>query len=210
MVNAGNLVRANDTAPLVVINQITPVFVTFAVPEARLAELKAAMTRGRVAVSASAPNQAGPADTGHITFVDNLVDRSTGTIRVKATFPNGPRHLWPGQFVNVTVTLGALANAVVVPTTAVQTGPNGQYVYVVGAAAGTRGGGGGTGAAGGGPAVQLRPVTVDRTLGNEIVVSSGVTAGETVVTDGQVRLTPGARISVKPSGAPPAERKAAS
>ncbi len=194
MVNAGNLVRANDAAPLVVINQISPVFVSFAVPEARLAELKRAMARGPVVVAAIPPSEAGPADAGRVTFVDNLVDRSTGTIRVKATFPNGQRRLWPGQFVNVTVTLDTIPQAVVMPTTAVQTGPQGQYVYVVSA---------------GGSTVALRPVVVNRTMGAEIVVSSGVRAGETVVTDGQVRLTPGARISVKSPGADAPGRKAA-
>ncbi|MEQ1870868.1 MAG: efflux RND transporter periplasmic adaptor subunit [Vicinamibacterales bacterium] len=209
MVNAGNLVRANDATPLVIINQVTPVYVSFAVPEARLAELRRSMAAGRVVVSASAPNAAGPADTGHVTFVDNLVDRTTGTIRVKATFANAQRHLWPGQFVNVSVVLSTLPDAVLVPATAVQNGPQGPYAYVVAtkpADAGT------TSAPGaGGPGVELRLVTVGQNVGDDIVVLSGVTAGETVVTDGQIRLTPGARVSIKPAGGPAAPgRKVAS
>jgi multidrug efflux system membrane fusion protein len=122
-----------------------------------------------------------PAAVGHITFVDNQVDQTTGTIKVKATFPNENRRLWPGQFLNVVVRLTTIPHAMVVPSVAVQTGPQGPYVYVVK----------------GGKTVELRPVTVDRTAGTETVVKTGVTAGDMVVTDGQLRLLPGSSVTIK-------------
>src|SRR6266542_6336574 len=131
MVHAGNLVRANDTTPLVVINQVTPINVTFAIPEARLAEVKRYMAQGSLTVEAQPPNDPGIASKGRIGFVDNQVDPTTGTIRLKGTFPNANRRLWPGQFVNVAVTLTTDPTALVVPTTAVQSGQQGQYVFIV-------------------------------------------------------------------------------
>jgi multidrug efflux system membrane fusion protein len=181
MVHAGNLVRANDTTPLVVINQVTPINVTFAIPEARLAEVKRYMAQGTLTVDARAPNDAAPASKGRISFVDNQVDATTGTIRMKGTFPNNDRRLWPGQFVNVAVTLTTDPNALVVPTTAVQNGQQGQYVFVVKPD----------------QTAELRAVTVARAEGADTVLATGVTAGETVVTDGQLRLVPGSRVSVK-------------
>jgi membrane fusion protein, multidrug efflux system len=188
MVHAGNLVRANDTTPLVVINQIAPINVTFAIPESQLPAFKRYMAQGTVHVVAQPPNETGPAASGRITFVDNAVDQSTGTIKLKGTFANESRHLWPGQFVNVAVTLTTEPNAVVVPTPAVQTGQQGQFVFVVKAD----------------QTVELRPVTATRSIGAETVIDSGLKRGETVVTDGQLRLTPGARISVKSASAPKA------
>jgi multidrug efflux system membrane fusion protein len=181
MVNEGNLVRANDATPLVVINQVTPIYVSFGVPEARLPELKQYMARGSVKVEALAPNDSGAPSVGRITFVDNTVDATTGTIRIKGTFPNDTRHLWPGQFVNVSVTLTTDPHAVVVPTAAVQTGQQGQYVFVVKPD----------------QTVELRAVTVARAMDTESVIKQGLKPGETVVTDGQLRLNPGSRISVK-------------
>ena len=181
MVNEGNLVRANDVTPLVVINQVTPLYVSFGIPEARLPELKRYMAQGSVKVEALAPNDTGAPSVGRITFVDNTVDATTGTIRIKGTFPNETRHLWPGQFVNVSVTLMTDPRAIVVPTAAVQTGQQGQYVFVVKPD----------------QTVELRTITVARTMANETVIQQGLKAGETVVTDGQLRLTPGTRISVK-------------
>ena len=181
MVHEGNLVRANDATPLVVINQVTPINVTFGIPEARLPELKQYMTRGSVKVEALAPNDTGDPSVGRITFVDNAVDPTTGTIRIKGMFPNESRHLWPGQFVNVTVTLTTDPHAIVVPTTAVQTSQTGQYVFIVKPD----------------QTVELRTVTVVRAADAETVIKQGLKAGETVVTDGQLRLTPGSRISVK-------------
>jgi multidrug efflux system membrane fusion protein len=181
MVHAGNLVRANDTTPLVIINQVSPIYVTFGVPEARLPELKQYMARGTVKVAARAPNDVAAPSDGHIAFVDNTVDAMTGTIKIKGTFPNEARHLWPGQFVNVAVTLTTDQHAVVVPTTAVQAGQQGQYVFVVKPD----------------QTVELRNVQVARTADAESVIRQGLKPGETVVTDGQLRLVAGSRVSIK-------------
>jgi multidrug efflux system membrane fusion protein len=181
MVHEGNLVRANDVTALVVINQVTPINVTFGIPEARLPDLKHYMAKGSVKVEALAPSDTGEPSVGRITFVDNAVDPTTGTIRIKGVFPNEARHLWPGQFVNVAVTLTTDPHAIVVPTTAVQTSQTGQYVFVVKAD----------------QTVDLRTVTVARAADDGTVIKEGLKAGETVVTDGQLRLTPGSRISVK-------------
>jgi multidrug efflux system membrane fusion protein len=181
MVHAGNLVRANDTTPLVVINQVTPINVSFALPEARLAELKRYMAAGSLKVAARPPNDDRSAAIGRISFVDNQVDPSTGTIRLKGSFSNEDRRLWPGQFVNVVVTLTTDPRAVVVPTTAVQAGQQGQYVFVIK----------------NDQTADLRTVTVARTVANESIIQQGLTPGETVVTDGQLRLVPGSRVSIK-------------
>jgi len=185
MVHAGNLVRANDTAPLVVINQIAPINVTFAVPENRLAEVKRFMAQGTLTVVAQPPNDPAAASKGRISFVDNQVDLSTGTIRLKGTFANDNRRLWPGQYVNVKVTLTTDPSALVVPTPAVQTGQQGDYVFVVKPD----------------QTVELRNITVARAEGSETVIAQGLSPGETVVTDGQLRLVPGSHISVKSADA---------
>jgi multidrug efflux system membrane fusion protein len=185
MVHEGNLVRANDTTPLVVINQVTPMAVTFAVPEARLPELKRFMAAGALHVTALPPGDDGPPAVGRITFIDNAVAEDTGTIRVKGTFPNTDRRLWPGQFVNVVVTLTTDPKAIVVPSVAVQNGQQGLYVFVVKDD----------------QTVEMRPVTVNRTNGAETVMASGVQPGETIVTDGHLRLVPGSLVSAKGAGA---------
>ena len=190
MVYAGNLVRANDTATLVVtVNQVAPIYVTFGIPEARLQELKQYMAEGPVRVEAQLPNATGPASAGHITFVDNTVDPTTGTIKVKASFPNDDRRLWPGLFANVVVTLKTDPSAIVVPLSALQTGPQGLYMFVVKSD----------------QTVELRPVTAGRTTGTQAVITDGLKPGETVVSDGQIRLVPGSRISLKsvPAGNAP-------
>jgi membrane fusion protein, multidrug efflux system len=181
MVHEGNLVRAQDTAPLVVINQVSPIYVSFAVPESRLAELKHFISLGTLAVEAQPPNDQVASSHGHITFVDNNVDQTTGTIRVKATFTNEDRRLWPGQFVNVIVALTKDPTAVVVPTAAVQVGQQGQYTYVVKPD----------------HSVEYRTVVVERTAGLETVIKSGLKPAETVVTDGHLRLVAGSRVSIK-------------
>jgi multidrug efflux system membrane fusion protein len=181
MVNAGNLVRANDQAALVTINQVSPIYVSFALPEPLLPDLRRYMSRGTLRVEARPSSGDDHLAVGNITFVDNAVDLSTGTIRVKGTFPNGDRQLWPGQFVNVVVRLATESAAIVVPTVAVQTGPEGSYVYLVKPD----------------QTVELRPVVVARVAGGETVIKDGVTEGDTVVTDGHLRLVPGSRISVK-------------
>jgi multidrug efflux system membrane fusion protein len=183
MVHEGNLVRANDTTPLVIINQVSPIYVTFGVPEAQLPELKRYMAKGSLHVEARSPTDPGPASTGRISFVDNAVDQTTGTIKIKGTFANADRRLWPGQFVNVVVTLTTDPTAIVVPATAVQNGQQGTYAFVVKPD----------------QTVELRPVAVARSNGTESVIASGLKPNETVVTDGQLRLVPGARVSIKGS-----------
>ncbi len=193
MVNEGNLVRANDTTPLVVINQVSPIFVSFSIPEARLPELKKYMARGSLRVTATPPNDEGPPSLGRIAFVDNAVDQATGTIRIKGTFPNDDRRLWPGQFVNVVVALASETNAIVVESAAVQAGQQGPFVFIVKAD----------------QSVELRPVAVGRANATETVIESGLKPGETVVTDGHLRLVPGSRISVKGQIEQPEEHKVA-
>lgn len=183
MVHAGNLVRANDQTPLVVINQVTPIYVSFGIPEGVLPDLRRYMAQGSLQVEARPANDEAPAATGRITFVDNAVDQTTGTIRIKGTFPNTNRRLWPGQFVNVVVRLTTDPSAIVVPSVAVQAGPEGQYVFLVKPD----------------KTVDFKRVTVARTSGSETILKDGVKAGDTVVTDGQLRLVPGSRISVKSS-----------
>ena len=187
-VHPGNLVRATDTTPIVTINKITPVYVSFSVPEAMLPDLKRYMARGKLAVTALPPNDQGAPAVGLINFIDNAVDPTTGQIKVKGTFPNTDRHLWPGQFVNVNVTLSTEPNAIVAPSLAVQTGQQGTYVFVVKPD----------------QTVDLRNVVVERTSGEQSVIKSGLAPGETVVTDGQLRLNPGTRVSVKNDQAPKA------
>jgi multidrug efflux system membrane fusion protein len=181
MVHAGNLVRANDAAALVIINQVSPIYVSFGIPESQLPEFKRYLAQRSLHVEARPPNETGAASIGRISFVDNAVDQTTGTIKIKGTFPNDDRRLWPGQFVNIIVTLATDSAAVVVPTVAVQAGQQGQYVFVVKPD----------------QTVELRTVTVARTSGNETIIKEGVKPGETVITDGQLRLVPGSRISVK-------------
>jgi multidrug efflux system membrane fusion protein len=180
MVKAGNLVTANDSKALVTINQTHPIYASFSVPGQLLPEL----TRNngsRVTVTASLPQNAGPPEEGMLTFVDNAVDTATGTILLKATFTNKDERLWPGQFVDIVVTLGQEADRIVAPASAVQTGQQGQYVFVVKDD----------------QTVELRVVKVGRIDETEAVIEKGLAAGETVVTDGQLRLVPGAKVEIK-------------
>ncbi len=185
-VKPGNLVKANDVPVLIVINQVTPIYLDFSVPEQYLADIKKYMTQSSLHVQATIPNDPGGVETGTVTFVDNTVDNTTGTIRLKATFANVQRRLWPGQYVNTVLTLTAIANATVVPSQALQTGQNGQFVFVI-REDGT---------------AESRPVATSRTLGGFTVIEKGVQAGETIVTDGQLRLIPGAKVSILPGAAP--------
>ena len=186
-VHPGNLIRAQDTNPIVTINKITPVYVSFSVPEAQLPALKRFIAaQGTLPATAIAPTESGTPSTGRVNFIDNAVDPTTGTIKVKGTFPNEDRRLWPGQFVNVTVRLTSDPKALVVPSAAVQTGQQGTFVFVVKPD----------------QTVELRMVAVARIAGDETVLASGVSPGDTVVTDGHLRLVPGSRISVKNSNAP--------
>lgn len=181
LVHRGSLVRANDATPLVVINQLAPAFVSFAVPARLLPQLRRDESRGSLRVLAAPAGSAESMMTGSLSFIDNVVDRASDTIRLKATFPNRDRTLWPGAFVDVTLQLSVEPRALVVPNASVQASQQGQYVYVVKSD----------------QTVELRPVTVAWTAGNDVVIQTGVTPGETVVTDGQLRLTPGARVSVR-------------
>ncbi len=167
---------------MVVINQLSPIYVSFAVASSMLAEIRGAHAGGALPVHAGVAGATGPPSTGTLAFVDNSVDPGTDTIRLKASFPNTDRRLWPGQFVEVTVELAQDPNAIVVPAQAVQPSQQGTFVFVVKSD----------------HTVELRPVTVARTDGNDSVIASGIAAGETVVTDGQLALVPGAHVSVKP------------
>lgn len=178
MVNQGNIVKANDTNPLVVINQVNPIYVTFSVPESQLPDIKRYMAQGELQVTASIANDSGPPEQGALSFVDNTVDVTTGTVKLKATFANSSQRLWPGQFVNTVMTLTAQPDATVVPSIAVQTGQQGQYVFVVKPD----------------QTVELRQVTAQRTIAQKTIIASGLEPGEIVVTDGQLRLRPGSKI----------------
>lgn len=185
MVQTGNLVKANDVPILVTINKITPIYVTFSVPEKELAEIKKHMASGDLKVEAIIPTDSGPAEQGVISFLDNMVDTTTGTIKLKGTFANKQRRLWPGQFVNVVLTLATIQNAVIVPAQAVQTGQDGPFVFMVKPD----------------QRVEIRPVIAGDTNNGETVIEKGLHGGETVVTDGQLQLSPGARVKIQPESA---------
>ncbi len=180
MVDQGNVVKANEVS-LVVIHQIKPVYVNFSVPERFLAEIKTRMAAGNLKVVADIPGDARGLLQGVLTFVDNAVDTTTGTIHLKGTFTNQDKRLWPGQFVNVVLTLAAQPNAIVVPSRAVQTGQSGEFVFVVKADL----------------TAEMRPIVVSRSLEGEAVVEKGLKPGESVVTDGQLRLVPGGKVQIK-------------
>jgi len=180
LVNEGNLVKANDDPALIVLNQLTPIYVSFAVPEQYLAAIRRFLAAGRLPISVNI-TEAQPSESGLLTFVDNAVDSATGTIRLKGTFANPARRLWPGQFVNVVLRLSEQANAVVVPSEALQTGQSGQFVYVVKDE----------------NVVASRPVSTGRSVQGLTVVEKGLAPGEVVVTDGQLRLVSGAKIQIK-------------
>ena len=183
MLQLGNLVKANDTNPLVVINQVQPIYTTFAVPEQRLSEIRRHMADGPLTVTVARPDGTGePLATGRLVFVDNAVDVSTGTIKLRAEFENRDLALWPGQFVNVSLTLYDQHNAIVVPSIAVQTGPQGEFVFVIKPDSTT----------------EVRKVAVARTEGDLAVIAKGLAKGERVVTRGQLRLSPGVKVVVRP------------
>jgi len=183
LINEGNLIRLNDGAPLVVINQINPINVTFAVPEQHLADIKRHMAGGTLKVDARFQSDEGRPEQGVLAFVDNAVDRSTGTIRLKAEFTNNERRLWPGQFVNVAVTLTTQGDAVVIPSEAVQVGQDGQHVFVVKED----------------KRVEVRPVTLGSTSEGVAIIAKGLAVGEQVVREGQFLLGPGSRVEIKDS-----------
>lgn len=183
IVNKGNLVRANDTTALVTINQVAPIFVTFTVPEKELARIRDFNSKGTLKVAVNLPDNPKAIEYGKLDFIDNIVDVTTGTIKLKAKFENSNKTLWPGQFVNVVLTLTEEPNVLVVPSQAVQIGQNGAYVYAI-KQDGT---------------VEMRNVVTAGELEGLTAIKQGVTAGEQVVTDGQLRLVPGSKVIVKSS-----------
>ena len=188
----GNLVKANDV-PIVTVNQLTPIYATFSLPEKRLAEIKRAMAAGQLKIEAAIPNEPGVTEAGTISFLDNAVNPATGTIKLKGVFANKSRKLWPGQFTDVLITLASRQNAVVVATHAIQTSQQGEFVYVVKPD----------------NTVEMRQIASAAAAGEETVIEKGVAAGETVVTDGQLRLTPGAVVESNerhPAGKQPVEK----
>jgi membrane fusion protein, multidrug efflux system len=181
LVHAGNLVKPDADTAMVVINQVHPVYVDFAVPEHKLPEVRAYMAKRKLGVEVSLPEQQGPAETGELNFVDNSVDAKTGTINLKGLFANADGRLWPGEFVNTTLILDQRYDAILVPSEAIQSGQEGSHVFVVQP----------------GMKVEMREVVVGESLDNQTVVTSGLKAGETVVTDGQLKLIPGAKVTIK-------------
>lgn len=186
LVHEGNLVKANDDKALVVIESIEPVYVEFALPEAQLAILRDKLRSGGLNATVSSQDGSIEPVEGRISFLDNAVDRATGTIKMKAVFKNGDRTLWPGQFVNVMLTLSKRTGAVVVPSEAVQTGQTGTYVYVIKPDM-TAG---------------LKPVATGPSYEGKTVIDKGIGPAERVVTDGHLRLTPGMKVTIKGEGAP--------
>jgi len=181
LIHPGNLVKANDTPSLVVVNQIQPIYVTFAVAQEKLDEIKTFMSQGALKVVAIPASEEETPVVGKVSFIDNAVDPNTGTVKIKAIFPNEGKTLWPGRFANVKLTLRTESNALVVPTQAVQTGQQGSYVFVIGPDM----------------SVKIQPVVVDRSQDSESVIKSGLKAGDKVVTDGQLMLGPGMKVMLK-------------
>lgn len=179
----GDLIKEDADNPIVTIAQIEPLYVTFSIPEKDLAAVRRNMEVHQLMATAMLPGDQAPSETGALAFVDNTVDKTTGTIILKGLFQNDDRRLWPGQFVNVGLTLDEITNAILVPTQAIQTGQEGQFIFVVG------------------PDMKVtpHPVVPGPVIGDETVIERGVEAGATVVTDGQLRLMPGAIVHIKDS-----------
>lgn len=183
LAHAGALVPANDEEPLVVIHKLRPITVAFSVPQAQFERIRNGMQGRKIEVRATLGEGQALPERGVLDFMDNAIDLATGTIRLKATFANAAQLLWPGAFVRVNVLLGQMENAVTVPTAAVQTGQQGAYLFVVRTD----------------DSVEMRPVKVGPARNGQTVIAEGIVAGETVVTDGHMRLHPGAK--VRPAGA---------
>jgi multidrug efflux system membrane fusion protein len=194
LINVGNLVKANDTPFLVQLNQITPIYTTFSIPETQLDAVRKAAA-GKLKVLAYPKGQTSNPAEGKLTFIDNGVDMQTGTVKLKATFANKDRRLWPGQYVDVVLNLSTRKNAILVPTKAIQTGQQGQYVYVVNAQS----------------TAESRAVETNGTYQGSTVISAGVSPGEKVVVDGQLRVAPNAKVVVQstlPTSTPSAPESA--
>lgn len=184
MVKQGNLVAPN-TLDLVTINQVMPIYATFAVPEVQLPAIKQHMSEGKLLVTVNPQGDDTTKESGYLTFIDNNVDTTTGTIKLKGTFTNPSMHLWPGEFVRVVLRLTTIPNALVVPNQAVQTGQDGSFVYVVKPDS----------------TVEARPVVTAQRVDQDLVITKGLALGETVVTEGQLRLQPGGRVRSRERGA---------
>jgi membrane fusion protein, multidrug efflux system len=182
LVNQGNQVKANDdTKNLVIINQVQPVYVTFSLPEQALSEIKKYSAGGKLKIKAILSKEGEQSEEGVLTFIDNSVDKTTGTIRLRGTFPNKEKRLWPGQFVNLILGLTSQPNTLVVPSQAIQTGMDGQYVFVIK------------------PDLKAenRPVNSGRSIDGHTVIEKGLKAGEMIVIDGQFQLVPGTKVQIK-------------
>jgi membrane fusion protein, multidrug efflux system len=184
-VKQGNVVTANNME-MMTINQVEPIYVTFAVPESQLTAIKTYMAQGKLPVRVKPQDDESAEEIGTLTFVDNTVDMTTGTIKLKGTFPNSDHKLWPGEFVRVILKLTTQRDAITVPNEAVQTGQAGSFVYVVKEDR----------------SVESRPVKVGARVENDMVIDSGLEAGETVVTEGQLRLAPGSKVVVRDGRGP--------
>ena len=181
LINLGNLVKANDTPYLVQLNQVTPIYVTFSVPEANLDRVRRRFTSGQLKVLAYPKGQSDNPAEGRLTFIDNGVDTTTGMFKLKGTYQNKDRRLWPGQFVDVALQLSTQKNAVVVPTKAIQAGQQGEYVYVVTADS----------------TAESRPVKTAGVYENLTLISDGLKTGEYVIVSGQLRVAPNAKVTVQ-------------
>jgi multidrug efflux system membrane fusion protein len=179
LVQPGNLIKANDTTSLLVLNQLAPIYVSFALPQRFLGDIHTASTSGKL-ITTARMDGVDLQEHGELAFVDNAVDTTTGTVKLRALFANDDSALWPGQFVNVTLGLGSKDDAIVVPDVAVQTGPDGNYVFVVRNE----------------QEVEQRTVSVDRSQNGESVIAHGLSGGETVVVDGQSRLVNGSLVTM--------------
>ena len=182
IVDEGNVVKAVDK-PLVVINQLNPIYVSFTVPEQELSNIKKYMSEKKLHVKAIIPSDGATEEEGILSFLNNAVDRNTGTIQLKGSFTNHDRRLWPGQFVNVVLRYTIQPNTIVIPSEAIQNGQEGQYVFVVK----------------NDHTVEMRKIDVSRTQEHDSVIEKGLSKDETVVTDGQLKLTPGASVEIKAS-----------
>jgi multidrug efflux system membrane fusion protein len=178
----GASVRSADATPLVTINQLDPIYVNFSVPQRDLAALQDAIGAGTVPVRVAIAGREGHPLEGTVAYIDNTIDAATGTLAVRASIPNPDRHLWPGQFVNVTATVRVDQKALVIPTEALQTGQDGTFVFIVKPDM----------------TATARKVVVDRTMGDDTVIRSGLEQGERVVVNGQLRLTEGTRVEIRP------------
>ena len=184
LIREGNLVPANGTTPLVIINQIRPISVSFSVPQRFLDDIQRFSAQHRLDVEVRPGEDTTVVLRGTLTFINNQVDTTTGTIQLKGTFDNASRRLWPGEFVTARLVMNVETNALTVPSQAVMTGQNGSYVYVVSPD----------------HTVKTQDVTLGRAVQDYVVIEKGVAQGQQVVTDGQLRLVPGARVEVKPGG----------